>query len=213
MLHTQSKPLSADSDAEPKQTHHRQHFMHLPPEMHLQIISYLSYPDALALKHTNNYFYSLVTTSVQSRVDWIIERLSLGLPIRWKKCELRTDESFCKGDVKRTMDRRRRHRECRPGVGGCLVVVGSSCGGGGRAEVNRQLRRCKVLLKRGTGVVLEHQIERVLADVLGSGGDWVITLLPHSSLADYIEVDAIFSNPSTSRRFKTSFGDSRGSQL
>jgi hypothetical protein len=36
----------------------------LPPELHLQIISYLPYPDALALKHTNTYFHNITPASM-----------------------------------------------------------------------------------------------------------------------------------------------------
>lgn len=136
---------------------HKQQFMHLPPELHLQIISYLSYPDALALKHTNSYFYSLVRTNVQSRRDWIIERLSLGLAVPWRRCELRTDESFCTWDVRRTMERRRRHLECKREEGGCLVVVGASCHGG-TSEIYWRLRAGTVFLK---GVMLEHYGELI----------------------------------------------------
>lgn len=134
---------------------YQQQFMHLPPELHLQIISYLSYPDALALKHTNSYFYSLVRTNVQFRVNWIIERLSLGLSVPWRRCELRTDESFCTWDVRRTMARRRRHLECKLDEGGCVVVVGASCRGGA-SDMYWRLRKCMMLLSRGKGVVLEH---------------------------------------------------------
>ncbi|TPX19477.1 hypothetical protein DIZ76_017269 [Coccidioides immitis] len=151
----QDKPSALPLASKPAQKGNN--FMDLPPEMHLHIISHLSYPDALALKHTNSYFYSLVTTNVQFRVNWIIERVSSGLPILWRKCELRTDESFCKGDVKRTMERRRRHKECKPGDGGCAVVAGSNCGGGS-SELYWQFRRCKVLMRRATKIALEHQM-------------------------------------------------------
>ncbi|KUI54825.1 hypothetical protein VP1G_10641 [Cytospora mali] len=36
--------------------------MDLPPEIHLLISKELIYPDALSLKHTSRYFYSLVYT-------------------------------------------------------------------------------------------------------------------------------------------------------
>lgn len=49
-----------------------------------------------------------------------------------KKCVMKTDSAFCNsggGQVRRIMERRRRHGECGGGVGGCEVVVGGSCGG------------------------------------------------------------------------------------
>ncbi|KKZ66872.1 hypothetical protein EMCG_07479 [[Emmonsia] crescens] len=91
-----------------------QQFLHLPTELHVHITSHLPYPDALALKHTNNYFYTLVRTSISLRIDWVIERLTQGLPILWKKCEFRSE-------VRQTMQERRQHREFEKvevGVGG-----------------------------------------------------------------------------------------------
>ncbi|KUI69002.1 hypothetical protein VM1G_11549 [Cytospora mali] len=38
--------------------------MDLPPEIHLLISKELIYPDALSLKHTSRYFYSLIYTGV-----------------------------------------------------------------------------------------------------------------------------------------------------
>ncbi len=45
----------------------------LPPELHLLITSYLTYPDALSLKHTNRYFY--VTVRLEFKMQCTISRL------------------------------------------------------------------------------------------------------------------------------------------
>ena len=101
----------------------------LPTELHIHISSYLSYPDALALKHTNRHFYGLVYTGVHSKIDWLLWRFERKLECpRNEDCSLRTDASFCRSKtVRKIMERRRRHIECRPGEGGCFVVVGESC--------------------------------------------------------------------------------------
>lgn len=96
----------------------------LPTEIHLQIASYLPYPDALALKHTNGYFYRLIRTDVALKVDWLLERGNLKLPIPGRSYSLRTDEAFCRGEVRKIMERRRWHQECKAD---CLVVKGSRC--------------------------------------------------------------------------------------
>ncbi|PGH37073.1 hypothetical protein GX50_00056 [[Emmonsia] crescens] len=107
----------------------RSPFMDLPTELHAHIASYLSYPDALALKHTNTYFYALVQTGLVLKVNWILERCQLNLRVPFTSCEFRTDQTFCSGEIREIMEIRRRHQECKPGAGGCLVVEGSSCGG------------------------------------------------------------------------------------
>ncbi|OAX81654.1 hypothetical protein ACJ72_04009 [Emergomyces africanus] len=107
----------------------RSPFTDLPTELHAHIASYLSYPDALALKHTNAYFYTLVQTGLVLKVNWILERCQLKLRVPFTSCEFRTDQTFCNGEIREIMEIRRRHQECRPGAGGCLVVEGSSCGG------------------------------------------------------------------------------------
>lgn len=66
--------------------------MALPTELHLQISSYLSYPDALALKHTCRHFYYLVYTGVHLKVDWLVERFERKLECPMEKCSFRTDE-------------------------------------------------------------------------------------------------------------------------
>lgn len=67
---------------------------------------------------------------------------------------MRTDAAFCSnggGQVRRIMERRRKHGECGAGSGGCEVVVGASCGGAkGRRRVGefwkRRVRRVEVSL-------------------------------------------------------------------
>lgn len=114
---------------EPTETTAPAAFTSLPTEIHIQIASILPYPDALALKHTNGHLYSLVKTDLELKVDWILERHRRGLAVPRRKCELRTDETFCKGEICNIMEKRRWHLECKPGMAGCLVVEGASCGG------------------------------------------------------------------------------------
>ena len=103
----------------------------LPLELQYLIISHLSYPDALALKHTHPHFYKLVKTSVSLKVAWLLERKERNLKWPQKKCAMKTDATFCGGnsEVRAIMVRRRAHAECAGGEGGCEVVVGSTCGG------------------------------------------------------------------------------------
>ena len=102
--------------------------MDLPPELHSMISSYLSYPDALALKHTCRDFNSLVYTGVRLKVDWMLERSKRRLerPME-EECSFQTDRSFCNGRVRRIMERRRWHLECPRVAGGCLVLEGKTC--------------------------------------------------------------------------------------
>ncbi|KAL4977308.1 hypothetical protein BDW66DRAFT_132672 [Aspergillus desertorum] len=101
--------------------------MELPTELHLHISSYLSYPDALALKHTCHHFYSLVYTGVHLKVDWLVERFEHKLECPMEKCSFRTDEAFCNWRIRKIMERRRRHLECPRSRGGCLVIEGRTC--------------------------------------------------------------------------------------
>lgn len=80
---------------------HEVSLMDLPTELHLQIASYLTYPDALSLKHTNRHFYSFVYTGVNLKIDWLIERRRLHLDCPHDKgCELGSDMQFCRGSVR-----------------------------------------------------------------------------------------------------------------
>lgn len=99
----------------------------LPSEIHMHIASFLSYPDALALKHSCRHFYSMVYTGVHLKVDWLVERFERKLECPMEKCSFRTDEAFCNGRIRRIMERRRWHLECRPIPGGCWVVEGQTC--------------------------------------------------------------------------------------
>lgn len=105
----------------------RLNLMDLPSELHILISSYLAYPDALALKHTCRHFRSFVYTGVHLKVDWLVERFERKLECPMEKCSFRTDESFCNWRIRRIMERRRRHLECRRVVGGCLVIEGRTC--------------------------------------------------------------------------------------
>lgn len=72
----------------------------LPPEIHLLIADYLIYPDALSLKHTNRYFYYLVDTGIELKVEWLMERRMLHLECpNDKRCDLGSDLRFCRGSV------------------------------------------------------------------------------------------------------------------
>ncbi|KAH9221239.1 hypothetical protein DL95DRAFT_15844 [Leptodontidium sp. 2 PMI_412] len=105
-------------------------FSTLPTELHLQIASYLTYPDALSLKHTNRHLYGIVYTGVNLKVEWLIERRTLHLDCPHdKKCELGSDMRFCRGSVRLLMKRRREHGECdtREGGRGCLVFDTKVC--------------------------------------------------------------------------------------
>lgn len=124
-------------------------FTGLPTEIHLLISKQLIYPDALSLKHTSRYFYSLVDTGVKLKVAWLMERRLLHLDCpNDRRCILRTDLEFCRGSVtyvykcfriplfrphadminRLLMQRRREHVECesRPGLG-CLVYGTPVC--------------------------------------------------------------------------------------
>ena len=102
----------------------------LPPELHHLIITHLPYPDALSLKHTSSYFYSLVDTSdYRQKVSWIVDRQMRGLACPKKSCIFKTDAAFCSsggGEVRKIMERRRRHEECGR-KGQCEVVIGRKC--------------------------------------------------------------------------------------
>lgn len=113
----------------------------LPPELHHLIISNLPYPDALSLKHTSAYFYSLVDTrDYRQKVSWIVDRQMRGLACPKRSCIFKTDAAFCSsgdGEVRTIMERRRRHEECgRNGV--CEVLVGRRCEVGSRRAKRRE---------------------------------------------------------------------------
>ncbi|BDD57170.1 hypothetical protein MAP00_002560 [Monascus purpureus] len=105
----------------------RLNLMGLPTELHFSISSYLPYPDALALKHTCRHFYRIVDTGVHKKVDWLVERFERKLECPMEQCSFRTDEAFCNARMRKLMERRRRHLECRRVKGGCMVVEGNTC--------------------------------------------------------------------------------------
>ena len=115
----------------------------LPPELLLLITSHLPYPDALSFKHTTPYLYTLVRTSVRLRVSWLVDRGTRGLVVPRRKCVLKTDAAFCcSGEVRRIMDIRRRHGECRRDGGSeCEVVVGRRCEGARRSGLGNGMCR------------------------------------------------------------------------
>jgi len=79
----------------------RPSFLSLPPEIHLLINKELLYPDALSLKHTNRYFYSLTDTGVRLKVEWLLLRRGLHLDCPSNtKCELGSDLRFCRGSIR-----------------------------------------------------------------------------------------------------------------
>ncbi|KAK0726386.1 hypothetical protein B0T21DRAFT_293511 [Apiosordaria backusii] len=130
---TSSGPVStsepADHDSRVHDAPPKREFANLPPEIHLLITQNLIYPDALSLKHTSRYFYRLVDTGVELKVDWLMERRKLHLECpNNQRCDLGSDLRFCRGSVKLLMQRRREHIECesRPGLG-CLIYGTQTC--------------------------------------------------------------------------------------
>ena len=144
----------------------------LPLELQLLIIPSLSYPDALALKHTHTHFYDLIDTSVSLKVVWLLERKERGLELPQKKCAMKTDAAFCggNGEVRAIMERRRAHGECTAGERGCEVVVGSTCGA-------------------GKGVNRRRVVQRFWSNTVGKSGEfltnWITGLLVMSFLVNF----------------------------
>lgn len=116
----------------------------LPTELHIQISSSLPYPDALALKHTNRRFYSVVQTGIKLKVAWLLERKRLNLEWPEQTCDFKTDERFCVGKVRDLMEKRRRHQECPSLNKGCKVIEGTSCTKKRAVgQIRRMWNRCK----------------------------------------------------------------------
>ena len=111
--------------------------LRLPPELLTHLRAHLPYPDLLSLRHTHPYFYHtpLLATdrNILIKVSWLLDRKDRGLPCpQSHKTIFKTDREFCGSrEVKRILVRRRRHRECAPTEGGCEVVTGETCVGGG----------------------------------------------------------------------------------
>lgn len=101
------------------------------------IASYLPYPDLLALTLTHPIFrsHSLVRTTKSSRVDWLLDRAMLGLPLPTQsRCRWSSDNEFVSHpEVITIMRKRRQHVECAEmssqinGKGSCFVVEGEAC--------------------------------------------------------------------------------------
>ena len=103
-------------------------FLYLPAESQQHIMSFLTYPDLLALKHTHPYFYHSVSTTIRHRVEWLMERPPLGLLLPQKKCIMKTDGDFCKSpEIRSFMERRRKHLDCPRKSKGCFVTLGRDC--------------------------------------------------------------------------------------
>lgn len=112
-------------------------FITLPPEIHHQIASQLSYPDLLALILTHPKFqnHQLIHTSKSSREDWVIDRAMQRLPLPTQsRCSWSSDEEFLSNpEVVTILYNRRHHLECAEmflrgkGGGDCFVVKGKSC--------------------------------------------------------------------------------------
>jgi hypothetical protein len=102
----------------------------LPNEIQDSIISFLPYPDLLALKHAHPHFYRNVITTKHQRTDWLKERAEQRLPLPQRTCRWNTDADFCRSEeIREFMERRRRHLDC-PGKkagGGCVVIEGKDC--------------------------------------------------------------------------------------
>ncbi|EAQ87632.1 hypothetical protein CHGG_04251 [Chaetomium globosum CBS 148.51] len=98
----ESSILSASPEAIPiRKQRRRRTLASLPPEIHLLIVEHLIYPDALSLKHTNRYFYNVVDTGVELKVEWLMERRLLHLECPSdSRCDLGSDLRFCRGSVK-----------------------------------------------------------------------------------------------------------------
>ncbi|KAK3400243.1 hypothetical protein B0T20DRAFT_452345 [Sordaria brevicollis] len=139
--------------------------MDLPTEIHLLITEHLIYPDALAMKHVNGYFYNLVDTGVCKKVEWLFDcrRLHLGCP-NDTRCDLGSDLRFCRGSVKLLMQRWREHNECeaRPGLG-CVVYSTSRC-------VHR--RKLKYRVKRLMRLKLTIDLPLLILALLVVLGAW-----------------------------------------
>lgn len=117
----------------------------LPVELQLQISTSLPYPDALSLKHTCRHFYLLVDTGVRLKVTWLVDRKTSKLDVPKRKCILKTDEAFCSSrEIRRFMERRRWHQECKGGS--CEVVEGMNCEGG-RAWRGRTVQEWRLAVR------------------------------------------------------------------
>ena len=120
----------------------------LPAELQQNIITYLPYPDLLALKLAHPAFSLYINPTVYDRVDWLLSRPALGLPLPFSAaCTFKTDKDFLRNaEVQSILRRRRLHLECENLSGisrgkerqeRCLVVDGQICGGAKRRIVGK----------------------------------------------------------------------------
>jgi hypothetical protein len=102
--------------------------LNLPPELHLLITSHLPWPDLLALKHTHPYFYQNIPTTVRQRVTWLLSRAITRLRLPKQRINMKTDTDFCRShEIRKFLERRRWHLDCRSDGKGCLVFEGRVC--------------------------------------------------------------------------------------
>lgn len=118
----------------------------LPAEIHLLISKQLIYPDALSLKHTSRYFYSLVDTGIELKVTWLMERRSLHLECpNDRRCDLGSDLKFCRGSVRYVLNGERpiiRHSWLTMSVGfSCNAAVSTWSANHGQDSVAWSLGR------------------------------------------------------------------------
>lgn len=125
-MHSTTSTNHPQNDFQPSKTT----LLLLPTEIQDSIISFLPYPDLLALKHTHPHFYRIVVTTKHQRTAWLSERAEQRLPLPQRTCRWNTDADFCRSEeIREFMERRRWHLDCpgeKPG-GGCLVVEGKDC--------------------------------------------------------------------------------------
>jgi hypothetical protein len=171
------KSEQISSTAEPQEVPKVQlALMDLPTELHIQVAAHLSYPDALALKHSCRHFYSIVYTGVHLKVDWLVERFERKLECPMEKCSFRTDEAFCNWRIRRIMERRRLHLECSRSAGGCSVVDGQTCETDMMAAWLK-LQRCGKLMQNLVGWGREGQFYLLFFFMASRSDMWTALLI------------------------------------
>ena len=105
---------------------------YLPAETQIQIYEYLAYPDLLALRLSSRYFYDTLETTIERRVNWLLERKACKLPVpEYSSCRFGSDQDFCSNpEVARILRRRWLHLDCSYNGGCCHIVLkGGRCPG------------------------------------------------------------------------------------
>lgn len=121
------KPMQVENICSPSRG---RSLLGLPVELQAHVVSFLPYPDLLALKLTCTQFSTLVQTKKTHRVDWLLDRAAHGLPVPSKsRCLWSTDEEFVNhNEVKQFLRQRRAHRECYLFADQeCYVIPGQVC--------------------------------------------------------------------------------------